>query len=151
MTLLEMIGRLLGGRRASEPAEPAAGPRRTGPPPVSNGPPPIDRDALLARCMGNLEFAQSLLSDFEGDLPERVEQIARACPTSATPSAAAESAHALKGAAGMVTAESLQALAAEIEAAGKTGDLADVGRIWPSGFATRPAAVCVSFQNSESR
>jgi two-component system sensor histidine kinase/response regulator len=109
--LLEMIERLL----AAKEGEP-------------DSPPPIDRDALLARCMGNLEFAQSLLSDFEGDLPERVDQIAQRIQQG-NAQATAESAHALKGAAGTVTAEPLRALAAEIEAAGKTGDLTQVASL----------------------
>ncbi len=85
---------------------------------------PIDRGALLARCMGNLEFAQSVLSAFEAELVERVDQIAGQvgqCDVRA----ATESAHALKGAAGMVTAESLRQLAQQIEAAGKAGTLAE--------------------------
>ena len=88
----------------------------------ADSPPPIDRGALLARCMGNLEFAQSLLSDFEGDLPKRVDQIAQRI-AQGDARATAESAHALKGAAGTITAEPLRALAAKIEAAGKAGDL----------------------------
>jgi Amt family ammonium transporter len=109
--LLEMIERLLAAKEGKP-----------------DRPPPIDRDALLARCMGNLEFAQSLLSDFEGDLPERVDQIAQRIQQG-NPQATAESAHALKGAAGTVTAEPLRALAAEIEAAGKTGDLTQVASL----------------------
>ena len=43
--------------------------------------------------------------------------------------AAAESAHALKGAAGTIAAEPLRALAAGIEATGKAGDLAEVASL----------------------
>jgi len=64
--------------------------------------------------MGNLEFAQSLLSDFERDLPERVDQVAEHIHRGEA-QAASEMAHALKGAAGTVTAEFVRALAAEIE------------------------------------
>jgi HPt (histidine-containing phosphotransfer) domain-containing protein len=118
--LLKMIGRLLTAG-AAQPAEaPAAEPEHALP--SVDSPPPLDRDALVARCMGNLELAQELLSDFEGDLSERVDQIARHV-RQGDAQATVELAHALKGAAGTMTAESLQALAAAIEAAGKTGDL----------------------------
>ena len=121
--LLAIIGRLLAAS-GEEPVEER--PAEPGPTPSpSESSPPIDRGALLIRCMGNLEFAQSLLSDFEVDLPERVDQIAQRIHEGDV-RATAESAHALKGAAGTVAAESLRALAAEIEAAGKAGDLTQV-------------------------
>ena len=86
--------------------------------------PPMDRDALVARCMGNLEFAQKMLTDFEGYLPERVDQIVRVLGQHDA-GAAADLAHGLKGTAGIMTAKTLQAVAAGIEAAGMAGDLAE--------------------------
>jgi Amt family ammonium transporter len=124
--LLEMIGRLLAAKEGKQAEEPAAGPRQT--PSPSDSSPPINSDAFLARCMGSLEFARSLLADFEDELPGYVEQIAEHVYQGNAP-AAAESAHALKGAAGTVTAEPLRALAAEIEAAGKAGDLTQVASL----------------------
>jgi HPt (histidine-containing phosphotransfer) domain-containing protein len=96
------------------------------PPPDSSL--PIDYRALLNRCMGQLDFAQSLLSTFESDLPQRVEQLAQHIRRGDA-RAAADSAHTLKGAAGMITAESVRALAAKIEAAGRAGDLAEVASL----------------------
>jgi len=60
-----------------------------------------------------------------GERLERVDQIAQRIHQGDA-RAMAESAHALKGAAGTITAEPLRALAAEIEAAGKAGDLTQV-------------------------
>ena len=124
--MLEMIGRLLAVNEGSSaevrPAELGHAPSGT------DSLMPLDRGALLARCMGNLEFALSLLSDFERDLPKRVDQIVERIRQGDAP-AAAESAHALKGAAGIVTAESLRMLAAEIEAAGKAGDLTRIASL----------------------
>jgi PAS domain S-box-containing protein len=131
--LLEMVERLLAahdGQSVKRPAiakEPLAASREPSPP-VSGRSLPMDREALMARCMGNLEFAQSLLSDFERDLADRVDQLSRNIEQRDA-NAITDSAHALKGAAGMATAESMRALAAEIEAAGKTGNLADIASL----------------------
>ena len=89
---------------------------------------PIDGNALVARCMGNLEFATSLLEDFEADLPARVQQIAEQVHVS-DGAAAATLAHALKGAAGTVAAEPLRAVALKIETVGKAGDLAEMAAL----------------------
>ena len=129
--LLKMIGRLLtvneGAPDVDSPAEESSDDLGRVSLPVDNRP-PIDRRALLLRCMENLEFAQSLLADFEGDLPQRVDQIAQFIHEDDV-RAAAESAHALKGAAGTIAAEPLRTLAAEMEAAGKAGDLASAASL----------------------
>jgi PAS domain S-box-containing protein len=117
--LLEMMRHVLAAQEQKPTAEPPAELSRA--PSPEDSPPPIDHSALLARCMGNLEFAQSLLADFQGDLPERIDEIAERVHQGDA-RAMAESAHALKGAAGTITAESLRALAAAMEAAGKAGD-----------------------------
>jgi len=85
---------------------------------------PIDREALLARCMGNLDFADSLLADFEEDLPDKVDQIAQYVEHGEI-EAMTDTAHSLKGAAGIVVAESLREVVTEIEMAGKAADLSD--------------------------
>ncbi len=105
--------------------EPRPAPLPDGPAPLPACPavPPIDGDAFLARCLGDLEFAVELLSDFAGDLAERVEKIA-GYARRGDARATTESAHALKGTAGMMSAGAVQALAARIETAGGDGDLA---------------------------
>jgi PAS domain S-box-containing protein len=85
---------------------------------------PLDYKSLLRRCRGNVEFVQSLLSDFEADLPKRVDEIADDVSREDA-AAVLESAHALKGAAATMSADPIRAIAAEIEAAGKSGELRD--------------------------
>jgi PAS domain S-box-containing protein len=116
--LIEMIARLL------MPSETRQSPEMptvvTEPPPDSDL--PIDCNGLLGRCRGNVEFVQSLLAEFEQELPRRVDQIIGDV-SQQNAAAAVESAHALKGAAGTMAAEPLRAAAAEIEMASKSREL----------------------------
>jgi signal transduction histidine kinase/HPt (histidine-containing phosphotransfer) domain-containing protein len=121
--LIEMIDRLLAARdiapkksvftaplcSAAQQA-PAESQRRT----LS----PINFDALLDRCMGNAAFTASLLEELETSGPARIEELTRHVQNGDA-AETAETAHALKGASGIIGAESLRALAAEIETAGK--------------------------------
>ncbi len=95
---------------------------------VPNCLPPIDAPALMARCLGNAAFAESLLHELQNTGMECVEQIARLAEAGDA-SAAAETAHALKGAAGIIAAEGLRCLAERIEAAGNEKDLEDIVRL----------------------
>jgi HPt (histidine-containing phosphotransfer) domain-containing protein len=88
-------------------------------------PMPIAMDTFLTHCMGNLEFAQSLLSVFENDLPGYADQIVLKA-REGNAKTLAEAAHALKGTAGIIAAEPLRLLAKTIESAGKAGDLTEV-------------------------
>jgi CheY-like chemotaxis protein/HPt (histidine-containing phosphotransfer) domain-containing protein len=125
-SLFEILARFL----ASSESKPGKSPAQEAPPATSpeGSMPPIDGDALLARCMGNLELAADLLSDFAGDLDQRVEMIAGHVREGDV-QAVAESAHALKGAAGTLGAEALRTLAAKIEATGRDGDLAQTASL----------------------
>ncbi len=87
--------------------------------------PAIDRKTLLERCMGNLEFAVSLLDEAEASWPGQVEAI-EAAVGDGDARATAEAAHSLKGAAGILGATKLRQIAAELEAAGKSDQLQDV-------------------------
>jgi PAS domain S-box-containing protein len=87
--------------------------------------PALDCDSLMNRCMGNLELAQSLLADFERDLPGWIDRLARDVHEGNVEDIV-KSAHFLKGAAGTVTAKSLSAAAAKIESAGRAKNLKDV-------------------------
>ena len=120
-SLFEILARFLASNEDARGESPAGEARPTTSP--ESPTPPIDGDALLARCMGNLELAADLLSDFAGDLDQHVEIIAGHA-RQGDAQAAAESAHALKGAAGTLGAEALRTLAAKIEATGRGGDLA---------------------------
>jgi Amt family ammonium transporter len=123
--LLKIMSRFLASKEGA-PAESAVEEPRLAPSP--DGPPPIDGDALLVRCLGNLELAADLLSDFAGDLAQRVEKIARHA-RQGDARATAESAHALKGSAGTMGAEAVRTLAARIEAAGGDGDVAQAASL----------------------
>jgi HPt (histidine-containing phosphotransfer) domain-containing protein len=85
---------------------------------------PIALDMLLEQCCGSGEFAASLLSDFGKDLLARCAGIIRHLDASDAPAVTA-TAHCLKGSAGMLGAAGLSEIAARIEAAGRSGDLAD--------------------------
>ena len=86
---------------------------------------PIDVDMLLARCMGNASFAQSLLDELVSSGPDLVAQIA-AHVSAGEAEAAADTAHALKGAAAIMAAEHVRAIAEGMETAGFSGDIEDV-------------------------
>jgi signal transduction histidine kinase/CheY-like chemotaxis protein/HPt (histidine-containing phosphotransfer) domain-containing protein len=91
-------------------------------PPGPAAMPPIDSNGLVTRCLGNLEFAMSLLADFEKELPDCQTRITRHLAAGET-QAAADAAHFLKGAASTVKAEAVRCLAAEIERASRANEL----------------------------
>jgi CheY-like chemotaxis protein len=124
--LLTVMAELLApqaGRGKATPVETPAAPLA-----AAAETPPLNVETLRTRCMGMLEIAETLLGDFEQGVLESVEQIAR-CAAQGDARATAETAHSLKGEAGTMAAEPLRALAAEIEAAGKAGDLTPVATL----------------------
>lgn len=84
-------------------------------------PPSIDIDALFKRCMRNASFALALLGQLEATGRQLVDGIALLV-VSDDPQAAAEAAHSLKGAAAIIGAESIRALAAEIDTVCRSGE-----------------------------
>ncbi|GAA4453219.1 Hpt domain-containing protein [Novipirellula rosea] len=78
----------------------------------------IDQNALLARCMGNVPFAVSLLYELELTGEQKVRDIAE-CAMSGDHHGVVHAAHGLKGAAAIIAAEPLRAVAAAIEEAGE--------------------------------
>ncbi len=82
---------------------------------------PIDTEALFARCMGNVAFALTLLSELEANGKQQMDAIVRHVANDDL-YAVAEAAHSLKGAAAIIVAEPLRGKAAEIEAAGRDGE-----------------------------
>jgi PAS domain S-box-containing protein len=83
---------------------------------------PIDFDVLLERCMDNADFAASLLAELQGSGPRQLAELEQHIHAGAAAEAGC-TAHSIKGAAGILGAEPLRAVAAEIEAAGKAGNL----------------------------
>ncbi|XZE54344.1 PAS domain S-box protein [Planctomycetaceae bacterium SH139] len=76
-------------------------------------------------CMGDRDFAHSLLESFSVNSVKRLEEIV-AHAKSQDAAAAGESAHGLKGIAGIVAAERLWDLAEQIETAGKDNELSQI-------------------------
>jgi PAS domain S-box-containing protein len=91
----------------------------------SEEPLPIDPQALLDRCIGNLEFAESLLDELDSTGSRQVEEI-RQFSTQGKATETANAAHALKGATGILCAQELCRLASEIEQASRNEQLSDV-------------------------
>ena len=89
---------------------------------------PIDHETLLGRCMGEVDFAEELLTDFKVNLPSRIDEIARFIAEEDA-AGVGEAAHSLKGAAGIVAAESVRSLAAAMEQRGKTDDLSGIAAL----------------------
>jgi PAS domain S-box-containing protein len=84
--------------------------------------PPIEVEALLARCMGDAKFLETMLHAFERKAPKDFAQI-EAGFRSGDRQSAAKSAHSLKGAASNMSADMVTGLAAELEELGAAGDL----------------------------
>jgi len=89
---------------------------------------PIDVNMLLARCMGNAAFADSLLDELEASGPGLVDNISRHASAGEV-EAAADTAHALKGAAAIMAAEPVRSIAEGIETAGFAGDIENVASL----------------------
>jgi Amt family ammonium transporter len=85
----------------------------------------INSDVLFKNCMGSVAFALTLLDELETNGMVQIETIAQHA-AAADCVATAEAAHSLKGAAGIIGAESLLLFAAKIETAGKAKDIESI-------------------------
>ncbi|MHC4875982.1 MAG: hybrid sensor histidine kinase/response regulator [Planctomycetota bacterium] len=85
----------------------------------------FNAEALLERCLGQVDLADTLLNEFESTGLDRVREIAGAADTNDV-STLKEAAHSLKGAAGILCATNLQELAAEIEQAARETRIDDI-------------------------
>jgi Amt family ammonium transporter len=92
--------------------------------PAPAGDPPIDFPSLVNRCMGNLEFVESILGTFLSRGSEEMVRLAQHFDQGDCPSLA-ERAHSLKGAAGIISATRVQELARQLEHQSRRGDLQD--------------------------
>jgi HPt (histidine-containing phosphotransfer) domain-containing protein len=92
---------------------------------VANATAAIDTEVLFTRCMGKVSLALVLLRELEASGMKQVERIDQHV-AAADCAEAAMAAHALRGAASIIGAESLRSLAAEIEAVGNAGDLESI-------------------------
>ncbi|MHC4399262.1 MAG: Hpt domain-containing protein [Planctomycetota bacterium] len=85
----------------------------------------FDYDALLQRCLGNVEFAERVLAKFRDRFGEDLRQLERGVE-SADAGQIARIAHRLKGASANVAAAGLRRHAAEIEEFGRVGRISEV-------------------------
>jgi CheY-like chemotaxis protein len=86
---------------------------------------PFDLDSLLARCMQSASVVSEVLNEFEaqaGTDLARLEQSVSSGDSEKT----ARIAHALKGAAGVLSAQALTQIAAELEQMARAGNLQHV-------------------------
>lgn len=83
---------------------------------------PIDRDQLLDRCLGNVNFALMLLEEFEKTSPSRLADLDAAL-TNSNLAAICSQAHGLKGVAGILAANQLMEDCANLEASANDSDM----------------------------
>ena len=82
-------------------------------------------DELLARCMGNIDFATRVLAKFQHRFAEDLVELDEAI-LAQDAAAVAHIAHRIKGASANVAAVQLRARLAEIEELGRTERLSDI-------------------------
>ena len=87
---------------------------------------PFDIEALLARCMGNVDFLKQMLEKFQESAVDDLQRIVGSV-ASEDPEELARASHALKGTASNMSAESLRDSAALVEQSAKQGDLVKAG------------------------
>ena len=87
--------------------------------------PVFDRAALMNRVMNDQNLARVVIEGFLGDLPTQIEQLKRYA-AAGDAHRVEQQAHKIKGAVAMMGGEALRAVAAEMELAGKAGNLAMV-------------------------
>ncbi|MHB8897818.1 MAG: Hpt domain-containing protein [Thermoguttaceae bacterium] len=85
----------------------------------------LDADDLLARCLGNMEFARKILGKFCERCDEDLVEIEKALSVRDKDSVA-RLAHRLKGASANASARFLQKHASEIERAARNDSLGEV-------------------------
>lgn len=112
------------------PTQPVALPPTTAAPPT---PARFDPDELIDRMMGNPDLARRVARMFLDDTPLQLAALAQALD-SRDPAEARRIAHSVRGAAGNVTADSVQDLASQIENLGH--DLDTAAQLFPLLAAT---------------
>ncbi len=85
----------------------------------------LDIDDLLGRCLGNLQFAEHVLTMFQTRCDEDLAELEQAA-TSGDADQVARLAHRLKGASANAAAPRLRAQAEQIEMAAREQNLADL-------------------------
>lgn len=86
---------------------------------------PVDFEAALEQFDGDRDFMLEMFKDYEAGLPQRMEEI-RAAFQEGSAENLFRRAHNLKGVSLTFCAKTVSELAAQIEAAGKRGDMSDM-------------------------
>ncbi len=94
-------------------------------PPQSTAPVVFDRAGMLARLMQDEDLARVVTESFLDDIPRQIVALRGYVEAWDAPGAERQ-AHTISGASANVSGEALRALAAEMEKAGKAGDLGSV-------------------------
>jgi PAS domain S-box-containing protein len=94
------------------------------------GPPVFDRQAFMARLMGDEDLAKDIIAGFLEDIPKRIHTI-RTHLDRGDAGAAGGQAHAIKGAAANVGGMALSAVAFEMDKAGKAGRREELAALVP--------------------
>ncbi|MBN2021605.1 MAG: Hpt domain-containing protein [Pirellulales bacterium] len=87
--------------------------------------PALDTDDLMARCLGNADFAGHILAKFQDRCAADLAALDRAV-TAAEGRTVAALAHRIKGASANASATAIRALAAQIEDAAPNGPLSGI-------------------------
>ena len=131
--LLKAIEKLLDQPRSASSESPLAEtetPRTQIPAPVAGSDsPPLEIDAVLERCMGNVETVRMILDEFEQEAVADLAKI-RQHVEHGDCDETARVAHALKGAAGILAANALSDIAFSVERMGRSGALTDSSACW---------------------
>lgn len=91
----------------------------------ATGKPPLNAQDALERCMGDTRFLSAMLDGFAQTLPTQI-QIFEAAVDNGDGTGAKAAAHAIKGAAGLITAFDLRDLAAHCEDLGRDASQANL-------------------------
>jgi PAS domain S-box-containing protein len=130
--LIEAIARLLAKSNAASPKEPvieAATIMTATPSTITcDETPPLEIDALLDHCMGNAETISLILNEFEHQAVEDLAAIQRSI-ASGDCKETARVAHALKGAAAIMAANTLSGIAFKMEKVGRAGMLTETDQL----------------------
>jgi CheY-like chemotaxis protein len=91
---------------------------------------PLDVDALFGRCMSSAAIARQVLDEFERQAIADLQRLRESVIAGDAPGTA-RVAHALKGAAGVATADGMRRVATDLERLGREGNLSAAATLLP--------------------
>ena len=124
--LAEVIARWLSATPTSRPRPTPIRPVAAEPPAEQTDVPTYDHDGVLERLMGDESLVREVISMFLEDTPRQMDALARALQAGDA-TAVRRLAHTVKGAAGNVGAQVVQAAALRLEQASESGDMKETG------------------------